>query len=119
MAATINYNNIIKKIKKLCSPAYFYFIISLISLFILFVENIYNFSTNQYCIGCFKCSVPSTVVVFVVKTIYILFWTFGLNCLCNAGYTNISWLLVLLPFILFFVMIGIMMLRQGVTVIQN
>jgi hypothetical protein len=86
-------------IAKLCSPAYFYLIVSVIGVIILSIQNYGN--TKKYCVGKFSCIVPSVVLVFVFKLAFIAFWTFILDLLCKAGYTNISWILVLLPFILF------------------
>jgi hypothetical protein len=51
--------------------------------------------------------------------LYILFWTWILNLMCRTGYASISWFLVVFPLVLFFVLIGLMMLssikmtRQG------
>ena len=99
-------------LKSLCTPAYLYFLISVISYIALLFQNAGN--STVYCLGSFQCHVPSTALVFVAKAVYIIFWTFILNCVCKAGYTNISWLLLLLPFILFFILIGLLILRQGV-----
>ena len=109
-----NINNMLKKVNKLCNPAYFYLIISLVAVVIMLYDNINNFNTNnEYCLGNYKCHVPSTVFVFVIKLLYIAFWTFALNCLCNSGYVKLAWFIVLLPFMLFFVIIGLIMLKQG------
>ena len=98
-----------RKLKDLCTPALVYFIISMISLIILFVQNLgYQ---DSYHVGNFSCKVPSTILVFVIKLIYILFWTWILNLICKDGHTGISWLLVLLPFILLFVIIGLIMIN--------
>jgi len=96
------------KLKALCSPAYVYFIFSVIFLMLIFLQNLSN--TNIYCVGNFSCRVPSTILVFVVKLIYILFWTWVLNLMCKDGHREIAWLLVLIPFILFFIIIGIFLL---------
>ena len=53
--------------------------------------------------------VPSTFLVFVVKIIYILFWTWVLNLMCKDGHKEIAWFLVLIPFILLFLVMGSMM----------
>jgi hypothetical protein len=37
-------------------------------------------------------------------------WTYILNVLCKKGYNKLSWLLVLLPLIMMFVIIAIVML---------
>jgi hypothetical protein len=102
--------NFPSSIKELCTPASLYFVISMIALFILFIQNI-GYS-NSYHVGSFSCRVPSTIFVFVVKLIYILFWTYVLNLICKDGHVGISWLLVLLPWLLLFVIIGLLMINM-------
>ena len=69
-------------------------------------------NSNSYHVGNFSCRVPSTVLIFIIKLIYILFWTWILNLICKDGHTGVSWLLVLLPFILLFVLIGMLMINM-------
>jgi len=69
-------------------------------------------NSNSYHVGNFSCRVPSTALIFIIKLIYILFWTWILNLICKDGHTGISWLLVLLPFILLFVLICMLMLNM-------
>ena len=90
-----------RKLNELCSPAYIYFIISVISMVIIFIQNIGN--SRRYCVGSFACHVPSTILVFIVKALYILFWTWVLNLMCKDGHKSIAWALVLFPFIVFIV----------------
>ncbi len=99
-----------RRLKDLCSPALVYFVISMLGIFIAVIQNFGN--QNMYRLGDFTCRVPNTVMVFIVKILYILFWTWVLNLICKDGYTNISWLLVLIPWIFLFVMIGVVMLNQ-------
>lgn len=99
-----------KKLKDLCTPALIYFVISIISLVLLFLQNIHN--VNSYHVGNFSCRVPNTMLVFFFKLMYILFWTWILNLICKDGHTGISWLLVLFPFILLFVILGLIILNQ-------
>ncbi len=102
----------LQTIKNLCTPAYVYLVISVIGIIVLMLQNGGN--STKYSVGCFDCNVPSTAMVFIVKVIYIVFWTFVLNYICKAGYKNLSWFLVLLPFIGFFVaIIGLMFLTKG------
>jgi hypothetical protein len=98
-----------RSLKELCSPAALYFIVSIFALIMILFQNLGN--SNSYHLGNFSCRVPSTILVFIVKLIYILFWTWILNLICKDGHTGISWLLVLLPFILFFVLIGMIMIN--------
>lgn len=98
-------------IKKLCTPAYVYLVLSVLSMVILMVQNMGN--SNKYCVGPFECGVPNTGAMFLGKGLYIAFWTWILNAICRAGYKNLSWVLVLLPFIMFFVMIAGMIFAKG------
>ena len=98
------------KLSQLCTPSYVYFIISVLMIAVAVIQNLGN--QNSYTMGSFSCRVPSTTMVFIIKLIYILFWTWVLNLICKDGHTNISWLLVLLPFILLFVMIGLLMINM-------
>ena len=99
------------KLSQLCTPSLVYFVISVIGLAMAIVQNLGN--KNKYSLGSFSCQVPSCLAVFIVKIVYVLFWTFILNSLCRAGFTDMSWFLVLLPFILFFVLIGWFIFTQG------
>lgn len=98
-----------KKLGELCTPALVYFVISVIVLLVSILQNLGN--NAKYNLGSYSCKVPSTIMVFIIKVIYILFWTWVLNLICKSGHKGISWLLVLLPFILMFVVIGLMMIK--------
>ena len=89
-----------KSIKELCAPAMIYFVLSIIVIFLLLLQNLGN--KRRYQIGNMSCSVTSTTLLFIVKIIYVLFWTYVLNLICKDGYKELSWLLLLLPFISFF-----------------
>ncbi len=96
-------------LKKLCTPSYVYLVISTIFLIVASVQNYGN--VNTYCLGDYSCEVTSTTVIFLIKVLYILFWTWILNLMCNAGATGIAWFLVLLPFILMFIILVLLMLK--------
>jgi hypothetical protein len=100
-----------KSLNQLCTPSYIYFIISFVALTIAAIQNLGN--SRMYSLGNFTCRVPSTIAIFILKLVYILFWTWILNLMCKDGQENIAWLLVLLPFILLFVIIGMLMLYQN------
>jgi hypothetical protein len=102
--------NFPKKLSDLCTPAMIYFVISMIAIVIVLLQNLGN--TNSYHVGCFSCRVPNTAIIFIIKLMYVLFWTYMLNLICKDGHSGLSWLLVLFPWILFFVIIGIMMLNM-------
>tara|TARA_Y100000814_G_scaffold280558_1_gene244055 strand:+ start:414 stop:758 length:345 start_codon:yes stop_codon:yes gene_type:complete len=95
--------DIIKKINKLCKPAYVYLVISVLSIVIMIIENIGN--TSSFKFGNYEQNVSHTSLVFIAQILYAVFWTFVLDSICYSGYKNISWIIVLLPFILFFLII--------------
>ncbi len=99
-----------KNLKELCTPALVYFVISMISLVLVLLQNLGN--RHSYHIGRFSCRVPDTILVFIIKLIYILFWTYVLNLICKDGHVGISWLFVLLPWLALFVIIGMVMINQ-------
>lgn len=96
--------------KKLCPPAMIYFVISIVGIVLVMLQNIGN--TKSYSIGYFSMAVPNTLVVFALKFLYIIFWTWILNLLCKNGFTILSWLFVLFPFILLFVVLGLVMIHK-------
>ena len=87
-----------KKLSELCTPSLVYFVFSMVVFVIMLVQNLGN--SNSYSLGNLSVSVPNTTIIFIVKLIYILFWTWILNLICKDGYKSIAWFLVLLPFIL-------------------
>ena len=96
---------------QLCAPAKVYLVISVVSLFLMSTQNIGSGST--YCVGNYGCDVPNKGIVFIVKVLYIVFWTWLLNLICKAGVPVISWILVLFPFVLMFILIASFMLLNG------
>ena len=91
-------------IRNWCTPAYFYFIISTIAILIMSIQNYGN--TNVYCLGDYSCGVTSTFLIFVIKVLYVLFWTWILNLICKSGYESVSWFLFLLPYVVMFITIA-------------
>lgn len=98
-----------RKLRELCSPAFFYFALSMISLIVIIFQNFGN--TNTYNLGSFSANVPNTTAVLLIKFVYILFWTWILNMICKDGHSGIAWFLVLVPFILLFVIMGLLMVN--------
>jgi hypothetical protein len=91
-------------ISQLCTPAYFYLVVSVVAFVIMFIQNLGN--SHVYCVGSYSCSAPSILAIFIFKAVYIIFWTWVLNVICKNGYENISWFLVLIPYVLFFLFIA-------------
>ena len=98
-------------LKNLCTPSYVYLVISIIGLIVMAIHNYGNF--NMYCLGSYSCNVSSTGLIFIIKLLYILFWTWILNLICKSGSTYIAWILVILPFLLFFVLLSFLMVSNA------
>ena len=84
----------------LCAPALVYLVISFVALLMSWVQNMQN--SNVYCAGHVSCPVQSTTYVFELKIMWFLFWTWILNVLCTKGYKTVAWVLVAIPFLVFF-----------------
>jgi hypothetical protein len=84
----------------LCTPALTYLIISFVALLISWVQNMKN--SNVYSAGHVSCTVQNTAYVFILKIMWFLFWAWILNVLCTKGYTTVAWVLVAIPFMVFF-----------------
>jgi hypothetical protein len=97
--------------RHLCKPAMVYLAISVVALIAIAYQNMGL--NNMYCMGDFSCYVPSTAAVIFSEALYIMFWTWILHLMCRSGYASISWFLVVFPLVLFFVLIGIMMLMSS------
>ena len=97
--------------RHLCKPATVYLAISVVALMAIAYQNMGL--NNMYCMGEFSCYVPSTAAVILVEGLYVLFWTWILHLMCRTGYASISWLMVIFPLVLFFVLIGLMMLASS------
>ncbi len=90
-------------LRNLCTPSLIYLVVSLAAITVLLVQNYGN--TNVFCLGEYTCQVSSTSLILIIKIIYVLFWTWVLNLICRAGATPLAWILVIAPFILFFLLL--------------
>ena len=97
-------------LKNMCTPAYVYLVISTIALIVMAFQNLGN--VNMYCIGSYSCNVSSVSMIFILKALYILFWTWVLNIICRGGAPGLAWFFVLLPYILMFILIGALFIQK-------
>ena len=93
-------DGVINKIQTLCTPAFIFFILSMLSIFIMLFDNIEN--THSYCFGNVSCNVANTSILFIIKILFVVFWTWFLNAICSRGYANVAWFILLFPYILLF-----------------
>ena len=96
-------------IKNLCTPAYVYLVLSMATVLIMFIQNFG--SSTTYSLGVYECNVGSVALVFLLKIVYVLFWTWILNLLCRSGAESFSWFLVLLPYLIFFILLITMVMK--------
>ena len=107
------------KIKKMCTPAIIYFLISVFTLLVMIISNMGN--KGSFCMGNYDCPIDNIYLIYIIKAIYLLFVTIVLDSLCKNGYTNISWFLLFLPILFYFVLLGgfMIMKRSSVLVIEE
>lgn len=96
--------------KELCTPSFVYFFVSMLFYIGTIFQNISG--SSLYTAGSFTCRVPSIIAIFIIKLLYILFWTWILNLICKSGHKTIAWLLILFPFILIFIIAGLIMINK-------
>ena len=80
--------NLISIFKSLCLPSKVYLILSVIAILLTII--------SPAVFG------EATVLMHIIHVVYALFWTWVLQLICRAGYKWISWVLVLAPFIITF-----------------
>ena len=66
---------------KLCTPAQIYLFIALIMCVLALISR-------------------AKITHILMKLLFAVIWTIILNFICSKGYTQVSWVLVLLPYIL-------------------
>jgi len=84
---------------KLCKPAQLYLLISIFVYVVVLLQNLA--SPNRFTMGPYSSNENQTKML-IFQLLYIGIWTILLNEICKIN-KNISWLIVLFPFILFFV----------------
>ena len=93
--------------KKLCTPAKFYFIIAAVSYALMLLQNIN--CKDRFYLGNYSCP-QNTGIILLGNALYILVWTWIINLICTVNKT-ISWVIVLFPFILLFICLGILLIH--------
>ena len=91
-------------LSKYCTPAKLYLALLVVSVIFLFFQN-------------------AKILTIVFKIVFGLVWGWLLNFLCKKGYKTLSWVLVLLPFVLLLLTTAIAMevisqLKHTLNVVQ-
>ena len=102
---------LMKTLKELCTPAFVYLMLSMFALITILVQNIMK--NGKFCVGTLSCPSSNTMklVILSLEILYIVFWTWILTLICKTGYKSIAWAIVLFPFVLMFLMLGLFILR--------
>ena len=99
----------LKLLESLCTPAQLYLGMSVLAVLTQCYQNIGN--PNVFSCGLMKAQSPINNAFYIsFEILYVLGWTYLLNILCKKGHTKISWLLILLPLVAMFVIIGLLIL---------
>ena len=89
---------------KLCNPAQFYLVISLVALLLIALQNLRT--PGRLCLGSYSCSNGHVTEFLLGNAVYIVFCTWILDLICK-GSPGLSWIIVLIPFILMFLAFGL------------
>lgn len=89
-------------IVSLCPAAKIYLTISVIAMIVMSLN---VFGTNHvFCIGSSTCESPiNSVSLYLLKILYVVFWTWVLNVICRKVSMGLALAIALVPFLLFFV----------------
>ena len=104
---------LLKKVNALCMPSYVYFMISVISLVIIIGQSLINGNMQELCVGNYTCNVSNVLLVLVLQSLYVVFWTVVLDALCKYGLKNLSWAVVLLPIGLTVALLSVGLANKG------
>jgi hypothetical protein len=79
----------------LCTPSLIYFIIGIFGLVVSFISMIFKKEFSF-----------QSLFAFIINILVVLFWTWILNTLCKTGHKNVSWFILVLPYLFLFGIIG-------------
>jgi hypothetical protein len=101
-------------VMNLCAPSKIYFFVAIILLFLSFVSDARNKDNDKVCLGKLKCK--NKPMYYLLNVLFILFWTWVLNKLCNMGWVKLSWFLLIFPFlmlVILFFMVSFLVIRMA------
>ena len=91
-----------------CRPSLIYLGISVFGLIVIIVQNLILGNSKELCVGSMKCPFSHKFLLLGFKLLYIAFWTWFLNFLCRKGLTNLSWFLLLIPFLIAAILVAVL-----------
>ena len=85
---------LLKTVKSLCTPAQLYLVLSVLSVLSVFIASV-------------------SLTHLAISSAITVLYTYVLNKICQSGYSVVSWIFVLLPMILAFMVMGVFILGMG------
>ena len=111
---------------KLCTPAQIYLIISFVLVILSYFglnavsqQITLNQSNNSFLQSLNFTYQKDTKTSYVVQVLFIVLWTWVLSYLCRKGFSNLSWFLVLLPWVLMFLAFFVYILEMIKSIFFN
>jgi len=93
----------------ICTPAQIYLIVSFILMVLSYFgmnaisqQITLNQANNSFLQSLNFTYQKDTRTSYIVQAVFIVLWTWVLTYLCRKGFSNLSWFLVLLPWVLMF-----------------
>ena len=93
-----------KFLKSLCTPAYIYFILAVISTIIYIYTMLSSSSANPNAGGSYY-----TLMGLICKIAWHFLFLLFLDYLCRKGHKTVAWVVLFLPFILMFMIMILLM----------
>ena len=87
---------------KLCNPAKLYLLLSMVVYVVILFQNLFH--PRHFSLGPYSCEHENCPLILILQLVYIAFWTWLLQMICKIN-TSISWVIVLFPFILYFILL--------------
>ncbi len=87
----------------LCMPSKLYLIIGVILLAISLYYDMNTKDSAKMCLGNVNCKIKNKPAYYFLNLMFILFWSWMLNTLCRYGWTKMSWVIFLFPYIIMIV----------------
>jgi hypothetical protein len=79
--------------KKLCEPAKIYLVATVIFIVLAVLNGLSS-------------------VTLLVKGVFAIIWTLFLNWLCSKGFSRLAWIIIIIPFIFFFLMMNVVSIES-------
>ena len=98
---------ILDRFYALCLPSKIYLVISIIFLIVSYYHDLKTNDSEKVCLGNVKCAVKNKPAYYAFNVLFILLWSWLLNLLCRYGWMKTAWFILLFPYIIMILLIGV------------